>query len=117
MNQTRFQKWMNAVDDDLLEEAQQPMKKKRSWLYSAGAIAACLAVAVTAVTMTHRGTDQPTMITNPMHESSAAEFQRLGYSIPLPESASGTSYYLIDTGGKWPKSILNRADSRTTAVP
>lgn len=24
MNETRFQKWMNAVDDDLLEEAQQP---------------------------------------------------------------------------------------------
>ena len=82
MNQSRFQKWMNAVDDDLLEEAQQPMKKKRSWLYSAGAIAACLAVAVTAVTMTHRGTDQPAMIANPMHESSAAEFQQLGYSIP-----------------------------------
>ena len=98
MNQTRFQKWMNAVDDDLLEEAQQPMKKRRSWLYSAGAIAACLAVAVTAVTLSHRGTDQPGMIANPMHESSAAEFQRLGYSIPLPESASGTSYYLIDTG-------------------
>src|SRR5574344_725026 len=98
MNQTRFQKWMNAVDDDLLEEAQQPMKKKRSWLYRAGAIAACLAVAVTAVTMTHRGTDQPAMIANPMHESSAAEFQQLGYSIPLPDSASGTSYYLIDTG-------------------
>lgn len=49
MNQTRFQKWMNAVDDDLLEETQQPIKKKRSWLYSAGAIAACLAVAVTAI--------------------------------------------------------------------
>lgn len=65
MNQTRFQKWMNAVDDDLLEEAQQPIKKKRSWLYSAGAIAACLAVAVTAVTMTRRGTDQTTMIANP----------------------------------------------------
>ena len=31
MNETRFQKWMNAVDDDLLEEAQQPMKKKRSY--------------------------------------------------------------------------------------
>lgn len=40
---------MNAVDDDLLEETQQPIKKKRSWLYSAGAIAACLAVAVTAI--------------------------------------------------------------------
>ena len=47
MNKTRFQKWMNAVDDDLLEEAQQPMRKRRTWLYSAGAIAACLAVAVT----------------------------------------------------------------------
>ena len=98
MNQTRFQKWMNAVDDDLLEEAQQPMKKRRSWLYRAGAIAACLAVAVTAITLSHRGTDQPAMIANPMHESSAAEFQQLGYSIPLPESASGTSSYLIDTG-------------------
>lgn len=98
MNQTRFQKWMNAVDDDLLEEAQQPIKKKRSWLYSAGAIAACLAVAVTAVTMTRRGTDQTTMMANPMHESSAAEFQQLGYSIPLPDSASDTSYYLVDTG-------------------
>ena len=89
---------MNAVDDDLLEEAQQPIKKKRSWLYSAGAIAACLAVAVTAVTMTRRGTDQTTMIANPMHESSAAEFQQLGSSIPLPDSASDTSYYLVDTG-------------------
>ncbi len=65
---------MNAVDDDLLEEAQQPMKKRRSWLYRAGAIAACLAVAVTAITLSHRGTDQPAMIANPMHESSAAEF-------------------------------------------
>ena len=89
---------MNAVDDDLLEEAQQPMKKRRSWLYRAGAIAACLAVAVTAITLSHRGTSQPAMIANPMHESSAAEFQQLGYSIPLPDSASGTSYYLIDTG-------------------
>ena len=74
MNQTRFQKWMNAVDDNLLEEAQQPMKKRRSWLYRAGAIAACLAVAVTAITLSRRGTDQPAMIANPMHESSAAEF-------------------------------------------
>ncbi|MDO5545270.1 MAG: hypothetical protein Q4F81_05550 [Eubacteriales bacterium] len=98
MNQTRFQKWMNAVDDDLLEEAQQPMRKKWSWLYSAGAIAACLAVAVTAVTMTRRSTDQPVMIASPIHESSEAEFQQLGYSIPLPDSASETAYYLIDTG-------------------
>lgn len=99
MNQTRFQRWMNAVDNDLLEEAQQPARRKRTWLRAAVAIAACFAVAVAAVTMTSRKPEQQ-QLANPMQASSAAEFQQLGYSIPLPGGVENTAYFLIDGGGE-----------------
>ena len=103
MNQARFQKWMSAVDDDLLEEARRPLKKKkRTWLYSTVGLAACAAVIIGIYAGTSKKPDEPqvvqTMIANPMHETGEAELTQLGYSIPLPDGASDASYYLIDTG-------------------
>ena len=40
MNHKRFELLMGSVDDDLLEQAQQPRTKKRAWGWAAGA-AAC----------------------------------------------------------------------------
>ena len=100
MNQHRFQTYMHAVEDSLLEEAQRPVKRRKT-VFWACAGAACLALAVSAALLLGRGAPSASgdsRIPNPMRGSSAAEFQQLGYSIPLPAQAENAAYYLIDTG-------------------
>ncbi|MGM9619475.1 MAG: hypothetical protein ACI3W8_06565 [Oscillospiraceae bacterium] len=102
MNQKRFETWMKAVDDDLLEEAQRPMKKKRSGLYAVGATAACFALLLSVLAFSHWNARENVQTPSPIQESTAAELQQLGYYIPLPEDAESVVYSLIDSGGETP---------------
>ena len=54
MKQNRFKLWMQAVDNELLEEAQKPYRRKYTFIYRIGAVAACLVLVITAVTLTQR---------------------------------------------------------------
>ena len=50
MNDNRMKRWMDAIDDDLLEEAQRPLPRggaARRW----GALAACFCAAALALAL------------------------------------------------------------------
>ena len=98
MKQNRFQLWMQAVDNELLEEAQKPYRRKYTFIYRIGAVAACLVLVITAVTLTQRKKAESLQIPNPVTSASAEEIQHLGYSVPLPKDAENPSYYIIDMG-------------------
>lgn len=115
MNKKRFDLLMEAVDDDLLEEAQRPLRRSRSRLWAAGSLAACVCILIAGYLVLRPGTgpeqsaDQPpaddpvpfsgyTQIVNPVHEATAAEVAQLGYVMPLPAEARSVSYALIDQG-------------------
>ncbi|MGM9606242.1 MAG: hypothetical protein ACI3XJ_01915 [Oscillospiraceae bacterium] len=115
MDKKRFDLLMGAVDDDLLEEAQQPLRRSRTWIWTAGSLAACVCILIAGYLVLRPGTgpeqtaDQPpaadpvpsssyAQIVNPMHEATAAQVAQLGYAIPLPADAQSVSYFLIDQG-------------------
>lgn len=98
MKNNRFLKWMYVVDDDLLEEAQQPIRKKVSWKTLAGGIAACLVVTGSIGLFLQNKEDGKNMITNPVMQVSAAELEKMGYNIPLPTGTQNETYFLINTG-------------------
>lgn len=107
MNDRKFDFLMHAVDEDLLEQAQQPVKRSRQWVRIAGAAAACAAVLVgvyffrpSAPVVTPEVPDEQlsapnTMVINPMRQVSPEELQQQGYTVPLPEGAENTTYFLI----------------------
>ena len=98
MKQNRFKLWMQAVDNELLEEAQKPYRRKYTFIYRIGAVAACLVLVITAVTLTQRKKTESLQMPNPVTSASAEEIQHLGYSVPLPKDAENPSYYIIDMG-------------------
>ena len=98
MKQNRFKLWMQAVDNELLEEAQKPYRRKYTFIYRIGAVAACLVLVITAVTLTQRKKAESLQMPNPVTSASAEEIQHLGYSVPLPKDAENPSYYVIDMG-------------------
>lgn len=101
MNNELFERVMSAVDADLLEEAQRPMKAKAKhpWITWAAGAAACIAV-IAAIVPRVSLSPQPgnTMVVNPLQAATAAEVEALGYSIPLPEDVEKPTYYLINLG-------------------
>ena len=98
MKQNRFKLWMQAVDNELLEEAQKPYRRKYTFIYRIGAVAACLVLVITAVTLTQRQKAESLQMPNPVTSASAEKIQHLGYSVPLPKDAENPSYYIIDMG-------------------
>lgn len=95
MNHKRFELLMGSVDDDLLEQAQQPRKKKRAWGWAAGA-AACAGLLLCGYWLTRPGPDagqaaQPDGIT-------AAQVEQMGYSLPVPEGAREAVYSILEWG-------------------
>ena len=98
MKQNRFKLWMQAVDNELLEEAQKPYRRKYTFIYRIGAVAACLVLVITAVTLTQRKKAESLQMPNPVTSASVEEIQHLGYSVPLPKDAENPSYYIIDMG-------------------
>ena len=98
---------MSAVDEDLLEEAQRPVKNKRkgrTWATLAVSAAACIAVVAAAVLHTPKQpqTTQPggTMIVNPMQNATAGDVENLGYRMTLPESAQEAKYFIYNLGSE-----------------
>lgn len=86
MKEDRFQMFMQAVDDDLLEEAQMTMKKSKKGLYGILAAAACVAVVAGVLLLPGGGSGV-----------TADVLQEKGYEIPLPSGAGGVSYAMVET--------------------
>lgn len=109
MNQKRFERWMRAVDDRLLEEAAQPLPKKRGGWKLAGAAACFGLICAGALTLAPTlkndlGAAQPgdsgsAQIANPVQSVTLADITALGYLLPLPEDAQMVEYSLIELGG------------------
>ena len=120
MNQDRFLRTMQAVDDDLLEEAMRPVPGTgRSARRRAGLIAACLLVAVGASVLLLRPqkdaaadapaaeADAPMMFSAAPAEAAekeaafvtAEDLAAAGYDIPVPAQAENLSYELVDRDG------------------
>ena len=115
MNEDRFQRLMRAIDPELLEEAQAPVKRRSYKSWAAAGVAACLCVAAAGIYAGQRDdssatggsppqADAPsdassmTALANPVHSVTEAELEKLGYTMVLPEGASGASYGIIDSG-------------------
>ena len=106
---------MRAIDPELLEEAQTPVKRRSYKSWAAAGVAACLCVAAVGIYAGQRdgssatGSSQPqadasagassmTALANPVHSVTEAELEKLGYTMALPEGASDASYSVIDSG-------------------
>ncbi len=88
MNGTRLQLWMYAVDDELLEEAQQPVRSTAPLRLLASA--ACLCLILLGLLVWQPWSRDTT---------TAADLAEYGYSIALPEGAESPQYALIDLSG------------------
>ena len=81
----KFQLWMNAVDDNLLEEAMTTGKRKRKPLPWMGiAVAASLVIIIGLSLIPSR--------TAPL---TASELSEMGYDMKLPADAKHISYQLV----------------------
>ena len=80
----KFQTLMNAVDEDLLEEAITPVKKKRSLAWVGVAVAASLLLTIGLI----RFPSNAPVIT-------VAELSNMGYDIRLPEEAEKVRYEIV----------------------
>lgn len=85
MKEDRFYLFMNAVDDELLEEAQMTMKKSKKGLFGILAAAACVAVVAGALLLPAAG------------GVTADALREKGYDIPVPAGAGKLSYALVET--------------------
>ena len=101
MNNKRFQRLMDSVDPELLEEAKEPPRRSRKHFGSLAAMAACFVLLVGGVMIfrfeepaqdPQQGAAQ---LANPIQTVTAAEVAQLGYRIPLPAEAQDTKYQLI----------------------
>ena len=80
----QFRLVMNAVDNELLEEAVAPVKKKKRLPWIGVAIAACLVLALGATFVRSRDA-----------ALTVAELSDMGYAIQLPEAAEGIRYEIL----------------------
>ena len=81
----KFQFLMNAVDDDLLEEAMTPVKKRTPLPWIGAAIAACLVLVIGL-----------TMIPGRIPSVTAAQLSDMGYDIRLPIAAERIRYEIVN---------------------
>lgn len=126
----RFSRLMHAVDDDLLEEAMQPVRRRRHvWIPLAAAACLCIAAALAAVPLLHapaRQDVQPdgtqkqsgtsaTEAGAPSSGTSATEagvpssvttdartIMDLGYTLAVPENSLDVVYSLVPTDSDIP---------------
>lgn len=78
----KFRTLMNAVDDDLLEEAMMVERRKRPLPWIAAAVAACLLLVVGSLMLPSRGVPLATL-------------SGMGYDMKLPEKAEHIRYEII----------------------
>lgn len=89
----RFLLFMNAVDDDLLEEALAPPRRKAHWKILAAA-AACLCIVLGVLFR-----QSPAA---PERGVTAADLAGYGYELPLPADARDVRYDLLPSSGEVP---------------
>ena len=80
----KFHTLMNAVDDDLLEEAMSPVKRRKPMPWIGAAIAACLVLVI--------GLAQFEGHVPPV---AAAQLAEMGYEMKLPENAEKIRYEIV----------------------
>ena len=80
----KFQTLMHAIDDDLLEEAITPMKRRKSLPWIGTAIAACLVLVIGIATVAGRA---PAV--------TAAQLSEMGYEMKLPNTAEKIRYEIV----------------------
>ena len=80
----KFQTLMNAIDDDLLEEAMTPVKRRKSIPWIGTAIAACLVLVIGIATVAGRS---PTV--------TAEQLAEMGYEMKLPNTAQRVRYKVV----------------------
>lgn len=97
MNWKSFHAVMHAVDDDLLEQAQQP-QKRRPPMYTFVAAAACICLVASSLLIWQSHRSSTAQLANPLQETTAADLAALGYTMPLPEAAESPTYTLIALG-------------------
>ena len=78
----KFHTLMNAVDDDLLEEAMTPAKRKAPLPWIGAAVAACLVLVLGALMLPGRG-------------MTGAQITAMGYDMKLPEQAEHIRYDMV----------------------
>ena len=80
----KFYSLMNAIDDDLLEEAMVPVKRRNPLPWVGAAVAACLVLSIGLTMFLNR---VPTLTTSQLAE--------MGYEIKLPTDAEKVRYELV----------------------
>ena len=90
----RFLLFMNAVADDLLEEALSVPKRKHAVLWGGLAAAACLCIVLGGLFR-----QSPAA---PGSGVTAADLARYGYELPLPADARDVSYDLLPSSSETP---------------
>ena len=80
----KFQLLMNSIDDDLLEEAMKPVKRRNPLPWIGTAIAACLLLVLGF-----------TMFPGRTSDVTAAQLAEIGYEMKLPEQAERICYEIV----------------------
>ena len=85
----KFQLLMNSIDDDLLEEAMTPVKRRNPLPLIVAAAAACLLLVIGAAVFPDRA---PAV--------TSAQLAQMGYEIKLPEKAEKIRYEIVSLAEK-----------------
>jgi hypothetical protein len=89
MNEERFKKLMSAIDDDLLEQAQQKPSMKKGVALHLLAMAACLCIVIGLLWSPVEKGQNKIML---------EDLQVLGYQMNLPTTAESVDYALVNLG-------------------
>ena len=114
----RFFRLMHAVDDDLLEEAMQPVRRRRHvWIPLAAAACLCIAAALAAVpllraparqdvqpdgTQKQSGTSATEAAVPSSITTDAKAIMDLGYTLAVPADSQDVVYSLVPTDSDIP---------------
>ena len=114
----RFFRLMHAVDDDLLEEAMQPVRRRRHvWIPLAAAACLCIAAALAAVpllraparqdvqpdgTQKQSGTSETEAAVPSSVTTDAKAIMDLGYTLAVPADSQDVVYSLVPTDSDIP---------------
>ncbi len=91
MKEKRFLLLMNSIGDDLLEEAQFPVKRW-PFLYDLAGIAACLCILAAGIFMLRGGAIRE----DGGQEEIVSQIGQMGYDLPLPKGAEEPVYSTVD---------------------
>ena len=129
----RFFRLMHAVDDDLLEEAMQPVRRRRHvWIPLAAAACLCIAAALAAVpllraparqdvqpdgTQKQSGTSATEAAVPSSVTTDAKAIMDLGYTLAVPADSQDVVYSLVPTDSDIPMAQPSRPGYRRACMP